>query len=296
MGCRVMRPPGRRTRAAILGLIVVAGCGSPQRTLSTSASTLGSTDSTNSTPGGTDQSSTTMSVLGASKPGAPPVGATASGAAPIGASTARASNGPASPAADSTPGGPGPGCLGHPASPPSGGWFPARGGVRPPGDAEPGTTSADSSPTLTRLSEAARAALPSGYLAMSTTEVRMGPCVRARYVRLSAPGGGKVVLDWEQLGAPRSRDAAYHVGSITWEDRADGGAWGTDQAYPDYQSVTLVIGDGRMLRISALGARSHTTSGWPTTRPLPPGPLDPAPLTAAQLRPLAEQLDPADQS
>ena len=104
------------------------------------------------------------------------------------------------------------------------------------------------------------------------------------------------MLVWEQLTAPRSRGAAYRVGPMDWEDRPDGGAVGTDAANQDYQAVTLVVGDGQVLRASALGARSHSTSGWPTTTAPPPGPLDPAPLTVDQLRPLVERLAAADQT
>ena len=189
------------------------------------------------------------------------------------------------------------GCLGRPRTRPLGGWFPERGGTSPPGDAfGPGMTSTDSSPTLTRLADEALSSLPSGYRAQAATEVRSGSCVATRIVRLSAPDGGTVVFVWEQLSQPRSRGAAYRVGPVNWEDRPDGGAVGTDAANPDYQAVTVVLGDGRMLRASAFGARSHSTSGWPTTTAPPPGPLDPAPLTESQLRPLAEKLAAVDQS
>lgn len=193
-----------------------------------------------------------------------------------------------------TPAATGHGCLGHAEPRPGGGWYPVHGGELSSGSEGPGTSRQDSTPALDRLTGLARAALPAGFAPTHALEIQHGQCVWSRGVELVDPSSGRVALFWEQLRAPRSRDEP-HVGPIDWEERADGGAIRTDAAFPDYQAVRVVLGDGRVLGITALGARAHSTAGWPTTQALRPGPLDAAPLTADQLRPLADRLVRADQ-
>ena len=276
-------PGGIRTRlaaGAVAGLVAASGCASrtqPPVSHSVRPSPAGAA---NPAPAGAP----TLPSAGASSParaGAVPL--------PSAGASSPATPGPAGTGETSV------GCLGQPSPRPAGGWFPYSGG-EPPQSGSPTETTESSTPALTRLSVEARSALPPGYELTNATELRSGQCVTARVMGFSAPGGGFVGFYWEQLVAPRSRSAAVQVGGLMWSDRADGGTLGTDTRHPDYQSVTVVRGDGQLLRATARGRRAHSTAGWPTTRALWPNEeFDPAPLAGDQVRSLAERLVSADQ-
>ena len=174
------------------------------------------------------------------------------------------------------------------------------GGGRPPDDLHDATELAlapDANAALPRLSAEAGAALPAGFTATSAHELLTRSCVLKRVLTFTSPGRGRVVFAWEQLASARSRHRALYEFENRWEDRADGGVVGVEAPMVDYQAVRVVVGDGRMLRVSARGT-SYRSSGWPTTKPPSTGqpmPRSPAPLSVDQLRPIAERLATADQ-